>query len=280
MNLTNPSLYPYLTTVRLVASGGPRGEQWGTGFFLDFRVDADQSSRWLITNKHIAEGATKIILRLHEGSKAGDGSVVISQGWGDLTIADPSAITAFHPTEDLCGISGLGIAKAVEQQGKVMAAEGLREDMIPTQAVLEAMDTLNEVIMIGYPAGRIDEANNLPILRQGVTASHPGVRFNQQSRGVIDATCYRGSSGSPILIWRDRLPPKEGQVLGDIQLWLIGVLVDYEMDNVSVTVTVGDAPTNPWASGTISKPLGLGKYIRAEELQVLKQTIRAGGRLI
>jgi hypothetical protein len=54
------------------------------------------------------------------------------------------------------------------------------------------------VLFIGYPDGRYDQANNLPILRAGKIASLPKVDFDGKPEFLIDAQVYRGSSGSPV----------------------------------------------------------------------------------
>src|SRR4051812_44019673 len=106
MKLTNTSLYPYLITVPIRVIGGPRHGECGTGFFLDFHNADGKPSRWLVTNKHIADGATELHLRLHAGVKGSDGTVTVTQESFDLLVQNPSAITVHHPSDDLCALSG------------------------------------------------------------------------------------------------------------------------------------------------------------------------------
>lgn len=52
--------------------------------------------------------------------------------------------------------------------------------------------------MVGYPDGIWDEFNNQPIVRRGITATHPKNDFNGKGEFLIDAVCFPGSSGSPV----------------------------------------------------------------------------------
>ncbi len=44
--------------------------------------------------------------------------------------------------------------------------------------------------MIGYPNGIWDEANNMPIIRRGITATHPNFNYNGKPEFMIDAACF------------------------------------------------------------------------------------------
>jgi hypothetical protein len=55
-----------------------------------------------------------------------------------------------------------------------------------------------DVCFVGYPDGRYDQKNHLPILRRGAIATIPQTDFNDIKQIVIDAHVHRGSSGSPV----------------------------------------------------------------------------------
>ena len=56
------------------------------------------------------------------------------------------------------------------------------------------------VYFIGYPDNRFDVQNNLPLIRQGMIASHPKYDYNGDPVFIIDAQVFPGSSGSPVYI--------------------------------------------------------------------------------
>ncbi len=66
--------------------------------------------------------------------------------------------------------------------------------------MLERLPVIMSVMMIGYPNGLWDEANGLPIIRQGSTASHPAIPFDGRDEVVLDMACFPRSSGSPIVM--------------------------------------------------------------------------------
>ncbi len=60
--------------------------------------------------------------------------------------------------------------------------------------------------MTGYPAGLWDVHNNLPILRRGVTASHPAIDYEGRPEILIDIAAFPGSSGSPVMVLIEARP--------------------------------------------------------------------------
>ena len=65
---------------------------------------------------------------------------------------------------------------------------------LPTEAELNDLGVMEPIGMIGYPIGLWDHVNNQPILRRGVTATHPCLDFHGRQEFVIDCACWPGSS--------------------------------------------------------------------------------------
>lgn len=55
--------------------------------------------------------------------------------------------------------------------------------------------------MIGYPNGLWDSVNNMPIVRRGTMATNISLNHNDKREFVIDAACFPGSSGSPVVLF-------------------------------------------------------------------------------
>lgn len=79
--------------------------------------------------------------------------------------------------------------------------------------------------MIGYPNGIIDQKNNLPIVRKGITATSYYTDFNGNKQFLADISCYPGSSGSPILVLQEGISKnKYGNIsIGTSKLKLLGI---------------------------------------------------------
>jgi len=79
----------------------------------------------------------------------------------------------------------------------------LDKSLISTCQQLSDFSALEEILMVGYPNGIWDNVNNKPILRKGVTATHPNFDYCGKKEIMIDAACFPGSSGSPVFIFNE-----------------------------------------------------------------------------
>ena len=57
--------------------------------------------------------------------------------------------------------------------------------------------------MIGYPNGLWESVKDYPLMRRGITASHPAVDYDVEGvpTTVVDMACFPGSSGSPVVLY-------------------------------------------------------------------------------
>lgn len=84
----------------------------------------------------------------------------------------------------------------------------------------------DEVFIVGYPLGFQDEANNLPVFRNGLIATSYGVPYEGKPQCLIDANLHPGTSGSPVLLkpkslWVDRTGTSHIQT--GLNYFLIGI---------------------------------------------------------
>lgn len=85
-----------------------------------------------------------------------------------------------------------------EQEGKKIFFISLDKSLILKPDEFSELSAFEEIIMIGYPNGIWDFVNNMPIIRKGITATHPNLDYNGKREFMIDAACFPGSSGSPV----------------------------------------------------------------------------------
>lgn len=196
----------------------------GTGFFFLFSIKGENNVPVLVTNKHVIKD-----------SKIGRLVFTISDDlnnpqYGEkysYTITDFEKLFFLHPDSevDLCILPMNPILEdAKKNRNKNLFTISLDESVIPTQEKLESLSALEDVIMIGYPNGLWDEANNLPIIRRGVTAIHPKFNYNNKTDIVVDIACFSGSSGSPVCIFNQGSYSNDNGIFVGNRFMLLGIL--------------------------------------------------------
>ena len=265
-----------LTTVRIVGHRDDGKIVSGTAFRVGF--SENQLDSMLITNRHVLEGITTARLTYTESI---DGKPQIGR-FVDTKIPDFEKRWIGHPDAevDLAAIPIKEIRQDLLVKGKQRTEYNLHllylhVDLIPSAVGFQNLSLIEDIIMIGYPLGLFDEQHNLPIVRRGITATHPAVDFNGAKAFLIDCACFRGSSGSPVLKYRPRLPIEFGaglEVAGNEPfVQLLGVLRGgFEADGQG-QFRVVDSPVN---SDTTTKiPIDLGVVIRADQLLAFKSIL-------
>jgi len=135
---------------------------------------------------------------------------------------------------------------------------------------------IEEIIMIGYPAGIWDKYNNMPIIRRGMTATHINQDYENRPEFMIDAACFPGSSGSPVFLYNiggystklKRIPRKiiiSGQIKGN-RVKLIGILYAGPQFSVNGEMEIIEIPTKSDAKVISNIPMNLGLVIKSNKL--------------
>lgn len=176
----------------------------GTGFFLAFYSDESKSSFrvYMVTNKHVIENANRIRLTFTVKDENKEPLIGIKE----TLILGQDFINSFIPhNSSNIDLTMLNLTDLLlnyrTADGKELYFAPIFEDLIPTNNEWSNLDSMEEIVMIGYPKGLWDETNNLPLIRRGVTSSSPAYNFNGKPEFVIDAACFPGSSGSPVFLY-------------------------------------------------------------------------------
>lgn len=177
-------------TARITAAGDGFVSN-GTGFYFNSGL-----KDYLVTNKHVIEGASQISIPVHR--LAADDPRFVDLGMHREHFISPND-WHYHPDPgiDLCCVPTSQIFDGMDPSERFFISISAGSVIDETQSANMAASL--GVAMIGYPNGLWDEAHGLPIIRKGATASHPGVRFNDRDEVVLDMACFPGSSGSPVL---------------------------------------------------------------------------------
>lgn len=188
------------TTIKLETIDIENKLHSATGFFYK----NDNNCHYIITNKHVVENIVSIRFLIHKCDPFSnpilgeDGKQGINYSWDE----NMKKNCLFHkdPNVDLCAIYADWLFKS-PALSKGFFMKALSRKHIPTKEQVDILDAIEDVIMIGYPDGVIDFANNMPIFRKGITATQYKIDFAGKKEFVIDIPVLGGSSGSPVILY-------------------------------------------------------------------------------
>jgi hypothetical protein len=212
------------STVKLVAKRAGKICSTGTGFFVNFARRGQSMVPTIVTNKHVIANSDSVTALCHLAENGKPSGKFV-----ECTMPTSGGMVFPHPSDtvDLCAIPIGPIVHQALANNSPLFLVYLGLDLIPTDDDWEYFDAIEEVTMIGCPNGISDEANNLPIVRRGITATSLGKPYNGNPEFMVDMACFPGSSGSPIFLhnrtgYLDRR--KNTYMMGGSRIRLVGVL--------------------------------------------------------
>jgi len=274
MNLSISEQLTY-STIRIECVDLNGNHSTGTGYFFKFKMNKETNEHVpvLITNKHVIENAKngKLIF-----TQATEEYKPLDTKHYPVTIDDFESKWLKHPDKsvDLCALPIGPILNQLQELKIKLFYIPLDIGLLPTEEQMNNLSALEEVIMIGYPNGIWDQYNNKPILRKGVTATHPVLDYNGKKEFLIDMACFPGSSGSPVFIfneggYRDK---KGNHFMGQSRILLLGTLYAGPQHTATGEIKVINISTStkPISVSKIPNNLGLViKHSRILELEKL-----------
>lgn len=240
------------TTVRITAKLNDNSIANGTGFFY-----SSGRAEYLITNKHVIEDAISITFTVHKATKDHPQYVLLGQH-KEYSTNPNDWLHHTDPEIDLCCLPVKHIFNNINKDDYFYISIS-SESIVNDAEILGRMPASIGVAMIGYPNGLWDEANGLPIIRKGTTASHPFVPFNNRDEIVLDMACFPGSSGSPVMYY-------EPNYFASAQKFL-GILYAGPTINTEGHVLVSKIPTSNSQRVSIQTMMHLGYVITGKKIQ-------------
>ena len=255
------------TTARIVGINAAGGQfKTGTGFFYQIPLpgSSDQSVPMLVTNKHVIKDTTHVDFTIHTSAVMG-----AAKPDGKHQLRSEAANWVPHPDPkiDLCAVP---VGASINQVKGFFRA--LQPSDLPTEAQLEELSAVEEILMVGYPRGLWDATNNYPLIRRGITASHPAVDHlvDGVPTIVIDAACFPGSSGSPVVLHSvGGYAPKSGGIALASRTMFLGVLYSGPIYTQDGKIVVRNIPTGNEPIPQIDLMMNLGYIVKARELAAL-----------
>lgn len=242
-------------------SNGTTGS--GTGFIINLCQNSKDNTcvPVLITNNHVVENSIKTVFEFCKADK--DGNPIDTE---PFSFNYEGNAWIHHPDKDV-DLRCLPLAEALNQLQKTdirIFYLPLETKLIPSKEQLSDFSAMEDVVMVGYPIGLSDEYNHKPIIRRGITSSHPNKDYQGKKETLLDMACYPGSSGSPVFVLNQgAYSTKDGVSIGS-RIHLLGILYGGHEFNARGVLQFANLPNIP--SPVTRIPINLGIMIKSERI--------------
>lgn len=251
----------------------PNGDKsTGSGFFFNFEIGGHNVPT-IVTNKHVIAGAIQGKLRFTLGSIDWQ---VIPGRFHDINITDFEKAWILHPDNDvdIAIMPTQPLHKQFDTVETKLFRRSFNKGLIASHDQLINLTAIEDVIMVGYPNGIWDQANNLPLIRRGITATAAYNDYNGKKEFMVDMACFPGSSGSPVLLYNPGMyHAKGGGTVVGTRIYLLGILYAGPQHTAEGKLEIVDIPTTQTVRSLSRIPNNLGVVIKAEKLLDFEQIL-------
>lgn len=237
----------------------------GTGFIINLckNTEAGTCIPALITNNHVIKNSINTI---YEFCKADEFGHPIDTESFAFTYSGKGNSWISHPNKDIdlcCLLLGHALNELNKTDIKIFYIP-LETEIIPTESQTNDLLAMEDVVMVGYPIGLSDQYNHKPVIRRGITATHPKNDYQGNKHILLDMACFPGSSGSPVFILNQgSYTTSNGVVIGR-RVYLLGILFGGPQYNAHGVLGFANIPNIP--KPIVSIPTNLGIAIKASEI--------------
>lgn len=248
----------------------------GTGFFMQKSLPSGNNITAIVTNKHVVQGYE--IAEIPLVSKNMDGSPNDKEHI-NISISDLQKRCFYHPDSsiDICLVFINDLIDGAAKLGKPLYFRCIGEEMILSRESVNSLTAIEDVLMIGYPSGIIDDTNNKPIVRKGITATSIKLDYKGLPDFVIDIACFPGSSGSPVFLRKEGLAQESGPKGMTIDVVprysLLGIIHSMISRKEDGELKVKEIPTTEKQVIEFDMPLNLGMVTKSSKIMELFEMV-------
>ncbi len=245
----------------------------GTAFFFNYIFSENGILPLIVTCRHVIENSKNGEFQVHEALYK-DEKLIPKGSFFKVNMSNFSEQWIYHPDNniDLCCLPIKPLFDIAKNDQKSIFHIPIDSSLIWDESKLNELFAIENIILIGYPIGLWDEEHNLPLIRKGITASHPALDFKNsniksKSIGVIDAACFPGSSGSPVLLFdQGMIVTKKGVSMGGVRICLLGLLTSGSSIDPDGKLTIREMTTRFELIIETKQMIHLGYYLKAKEI--------------
>lgn len=159
----------------------------GTGFFVHRCIDDKDVLPFLVSNKHVFEGQTGVVIRMRETQ---NNTLVLL----DVTLSD----CRVHPFADIAAVMLSGTT--ITNRHLKFSSFDIDENAFSSFELRDnGVDEGSLVYMLGFPMGLVNVNSGLPICRMGCIARISEEQISESHDALLDIQNFPGNSGSPVV---------------------------------------------------------------------------------
>lgn len=159
----------------------------GTGFFVHRRINDKEVLPFLVSNKHIFEGKSCVVIRMRETQ---ENKLVLK----DVSLSD----CRVHTFADIAAVMLSGTT--ITQQHLKFSSFDIDSNSFSSFELIDnGVDEGSLVYMLGFPMGLVNVNSELPICRMGCIARISEEQIAESHDALLDIQNFPGNSGSPIV---------------------------------------------------------------------------------
>lgn len=257
------------STLKIECKDAYGNSSTGSGFIMNLHSD-ELIVPVIITNNHVVDGCIETSFEFCKADS--DGNPIDTDPYR-ITVENGNAWRS-HPDRsiDLCFLPLKSVIDEITNLGGHVFYIPLDSEIIADDAFLSTLCAVEDVVMIGYPQGIVDSYNHKPVIRRGITATHPRNNYMGRPDILLDIATYFGSSGSPVFILNEGSYFVGNTLQVGSRIKLLGILYCGPTFKATGEIVFSNVPIKPVP--IIDVPCNLGVAIKAKEIRGIEEYIK------